>query len=94
MAEYDTKAIRAAARQVKQFANGLAGQTGALKRIEGAIPGQLEGEMAKALDSSVQELRQEISQSNKIADVLYRELTAFADRIDALDRAASIFIRK
>lgn len=86
LADYDTKAVRAAVRKIKSCANTISeGTKSKIQAISKEIPEQLEGETATAFQQRMGDLSADVNTLVNSMNSLCRALSKYADD---LERAA------
>ena len=85
LADYDSSAVRAAAKKLRSCANELSGNTkGKLQTIRTELPSNLEGDTAQALQARLADLTGDV---NTILSSISGLVSALEKYADDLDRA-------
>ena len=83
LADYDSQAVRAAARKLKGCAQNLIdGTKGKLQTIRSELPANLEGEAAVALQNRLNDLSSDVNTIAGSINGLVRALNNYADDLD------------
>lgn len=86
---YDTKAIRKQAREVKQYADMLSNSAVAkLDRTVNGLQGNFEGAAADALDKNLKETRRQVITLKNEINNLSSALNRYANALEEADRRA------
>lgn len=83
LADYDSRAVRAAARKLRTCAQNLSdGTKGKIQTIRGELPSNLEGEAANALQARLNDLSSDVNTIVGSINGLARALNNYADDLD------------
>lgn len=83
LADYDSRAVRAAARKLKSCAQNLSeGTGGKIRTIRSELPSNLEGKAAQALQERLGDLSADVNTIVGSINGLARALSNYADQLD------------